>query len=195
MRADYLTSKIVRLIRKQPDLITAGMKIVDSDLVIPSVCEVNFIAIADNNLLVLNVFDKLTAENLGKAAGISQWIYENAHILRHVYADMGLYHHFSPQILFLCSSMATNASQLLPILSELPLHVYNYQYTEEGLNYSFTTKKVPVREITPITSPSGTLLKMPHVELTPEELNAFFGPPARQPEVKNDPDFSGPYFV
>jgi len=175
-------SQIATLLKNQPETIEAGLSAIDCDLIIPSVGEIDLIGISKGRLVLVSTFGELNADLLGRAAGIKQWAYENASILKHLYKIHGLGENFSPRILFLCSEIDASARLLIPLLSDLSLEVYRYKCIESTKARWLIVEKADANET--INLPSNNTKIAPRgmsdfqtkasAILTEEEIGEFF---------------------
>ena len=201
-------SEITKLIIGKPDAIEAGLVHLDSDLFIPSVGEIDFVGASKNQLVMVSIFGELTADHLGKAAGIRQWTQENATVLKRVYL-VDSHREFSPRILFLCSEVDGRAILLMKMIADLPLEIYRYRCLESGGQRWLAIEKVSEakKATQPLKIPANlrrSTAKLPlkfHVELTDEEIGEFFdaAPDLESPEFgdiinHDETTFHGPYF-
>jgi hypothetical protein len=208
-------SEITKLIISKPDAIEAGLVHLDSDLFIPSVGEIDLVGASKNQLVMVSIFGELTADHLGKAAGIRQWTQENATVLKRVYLSDSQ-KEFAPRILFLCSEVDGRALLLMKMIANLPLEIYRYRCLESGGQRWLTIEKVSEAKK---AAPGRGDLSRPHphssnsrqrqaklpsqlnIELTDEEIGEFFdgAPDLENPEfgdiiTHDESTFQGPYF-
>ena len=212
-------SQISLMLKKDPGVITPGLTLIDSDLVIPMVSEIDLVAASQKDLLFVSAFTHLTAEDLGKAAGIKRWMDENTDLLRQEYAAKGNLSSFEVRILFLCAGIDPYAFCLLPLLNNLPLEVMRYRSIESGTEKWLTIEKVVPQEFPEYevglpprtcndTAPLPSFKKYRPIELTDAEINDFFDSapaPAKNtspslksafaPPPDDGLDFNGPYFT
>lgn len=204
-------TQIAELIQKQPQAIEADLVAVDRDLVIPSVGEIDLIALSHGSLVLVSAFGRLTAEHLGKAAGIKQWVSENASVLRRVYAAYGIERSFSLRILFLCSELDPQAELLLSLLNDFSLEIFRYRCLASSDAKWLVVERIAIKKKQEVGAASIVLEPRKTIapamktgaELTEEEINDFFGGEASScntgwldPEMNEDDEntYSGPYF-
>lgn len=201
-------AEIAELIKNRPDSIEAGLVSVDFDLFIPSVGEIDLVAVSKGRLTMVSIFSELTADHLGKAAGIRQWTMENATVLKRVYLGESK-EEFSPRILFLCSDVDQRALLLMKMIADLPLEICRYRCLESGENKWLAVEKVAVEKpavntVRPQAFKSRPALKLSSLrgaELTTEEIGDFFEGEADLDThefgdivVHDETTFPGPYF-
>lgn len=203
-------SEIVKLLKKQPQAIEPGLIAVDGDLFIPSVGEIDLVALSRNQLVMISTFVDLTAHHLGRAAGIKQWVKENANMLARAYSKAGLRDKFTVRILFLCAEIDPQAQLLMSLIADLPLEVFQYRCLESAQTRWLTVERIAIDKkpapqlrnvvISPPRLPNISI--KPESLLTNEEIGEFF-----EDELSAETDqefgdiisvdettFSGPYF-
>lgn len=200
-------SDISKLIAGKPDSIEAGLVHMDSDLFIPSVGEIDIVGASKGRLVLVSIFGELTADHLGKAAGIRQWAHENATVLKRVYLSDSK-EEFEPRILFLCSEVDNRALLLMKMIADLPLEIYRYRCLESGgqrwlaIERTASEKKMPQRIDLEKRRAVTRIPSQIHVELTDEEISEFF---ETEPAIEEHREFGdiithdetafpGPYF-
>ncbi len=194
-------SDIRELIKGRPDSIEAGLVSVDFDLFIPSVGEIDLVAVSNGRLVMASIFGELTADHLGKAAGIRQWSQENQTVLKRVYLGDSK-PDFSVRILFLCSEVDSRALLLMKMIADLPLEIYRYRCLESGQNKWIAIEKVAAEKkaLEPVKIPANPRKKaaiLPsqfHIGLTDEEIGDFFDMPVEAECQESGDAFEGPYF-
>lgn len=195
-------SQISQMLKKDPGAIEPGLTIIDGDLVIPTVGEIDLVAASADSLLFISIFIHLTAEDLGKAAGIKKWMEENSELLKQEYAAKGKKLTCEPRIIFLCAGIDPYAFCLLPLLNNLPLDVMRYRSMQAGQDKWLTIEKIIPKEFPEyeVGLPrrakndfvqSNPFEKYKPAELTAAEINDFFVPQSNEEDL----DFSGPYFT
>jgi len=204
-------NRIAEMVRKKPDVIEPGIKVLDYDFFIPNLGEIDFIAASKGNLVVVSTYTKLNADHLGKAVLIKHWVLDNYSIIRHVFKDMGLSDCFDIRIVFLCSDIDPATRLLMSMLTELPLEVYGYRCMEGAQMRWLTLEKLtedkkaelPVYKTATANKQIASLTAKPQIELTKEEIGDFFKAEAAtspngeaSEDALLDPDlsFDGSYF-
>lgn len=179
-------SEIINLVKQEPEAIEPGIIAVDSDIVIPNVADIDLVAISNYRLLLISVLINLSVEDLKKCNGINRWYFENASVLNHLYGSRGLNQNSHPKVVFLCSRINPDAFPLVSLLTGNSLEVLKYKCVEDGRRIWLSIEK-------PRLKPPSGMPKSTQVELTAEELGAFFD---EKPESSmNPPEFGGPYFT
>lgn len=158
-------SQITHLVKRQPEAIERGLTAVDSELVIPTVGEIDLIAISGGRLVMVSTFTELVSEHLGRAAGIKLWAIENGSVLKRVYQHKGLGKNILPRIIFLCSDIHPRARQLMFSIADLSLEIFKYRCLESANTQWLIIEKVLGLSHVPLKT---------HVELTEEEIGDFF---------------------
>jgi hypothetical protein len=151
---------------------------------------------------LISTYLEVTEEHLHQAAGINQWVFENLSVLKHVYSGKGLKDNFLPRIIMLGSRISSGVTPLLSFLRDLHLEVHRYKFLR-GNNKSW----LEITKLTDHTKPAPKSLTDKYrlkkaVELTPEELGAFFDAEAQDLDPSEEMvglpapelDFKGPYF-
>ena len=194
-------SEIVGLLKKQPEAIEPGLLAVDGDLFIPSVGEIDLVALSKGGLLMISTFGELTAHHLGRAAGIKQWVKENANVLARAYSKTGLSEKFPVRILFLCAEIDPQAQLLMSLIADLPLEVFRYRCLESAQTKWLTVEKVVINKKSAVSA-RNVVIPSPESLLTDEEIGEFFdAEPSGEPEQEfgdiidhDETTFPGPYF-
>jgi hypothetical protein len=209
-------ARICELIEREPSIIEAGIILIDRDLVIPSVCEIDFVGLSEKRISFISIFESLTANHMGKAAAVKRWAEENSEVLKREYAYRGLSVPDKKSILFLCSQIDPLAIPLIPLLNNLPLEVLRYRCLESGDAKWLAIERIIGEEDLKYEvglprrtgddeKPKRKIERFKAAELTEEEINEFFQiekprPPAalarlHVPESEEILDFEGPYFT
>lgn len=194
-------SDVARLLKNQPEAIEKGLTIIDSDLIIPSVGEIDLIGVSKGCLVMVSTVSQLSSHHLGQAAGICEWARENWNVLEHAYA--GISHQFSLRICHLCAEIQPQAQQLMPFLANMPLEVFRYRCLESAQTRMLVLEKVvadkkpapPAIKADPTPRYQPTALRTrTDVELTEEEINDFFKDETPLRDADDEVTYTGPYF-
>jgi hypothetical protein len=188
-------TEVSEFIKRQPESLEYGLVPVDSDLIIPSVGEIDVIAVSNGTLILVSTFQKLTCDHIGKATHIKQWVADNAHILRHVYAAHGLQRYFPVRILFLCSELDPQARTLMTLLDNQNLEIFRYRCLASSQTRWIVVEKVEIERKEDSSTRTVVIAPRPRTipkvrvdtELTEEEINDFFD--GEMTPEDNEPDF------
>lgn len=194
-------SDVVRILKNQPEAMEKDLTIIDSDLIIPSVGEIDLIGVSKGCLVMVSIVSQLSSHHLGQAAGIYEWARENWSVLQHAYS--GISTRFSIRICHLCADIQPQTQQLIPFLSNMPLEVFRYRCLESAqtrmlmLEKIVSDKKPEQAAVKATASPrhqSPTLQMRANVELTEEEIGDFFKDEVPPHDTEDEITYTGPYF-